>query len=203
MASDPTLDDLVAASGINARTIRSWIDQGIVPRPLTTGPRAAYPADALPRLLAAKTLRYGHGMSLPDIRQELTNAPFARIEELAARAAAATPLPEAGGSGSGALQYLAGLRKAGVFRGVDVPKVRETEAEPAAASALERLAASMEALAGDRRPPRAKPSRAKTQTVFPVTPDVEIVVRGELGPEETALYERIAEHFRTILTGGS
>jgi DNA-binding transcriptional MerR regulator len=198
MSTELTLEDLVAASGINARTIRSWIDQGLVPRPSTTGPKASYPADALPRLLAAKTLRYGHGMALPEIRNELTNAPWARIEELAARAAATTVEPE--GTKPGALEYLANLRKAGAFRGVDVPAVSMNTA-PGGASALATLAERVEVLAGGRRTPRT--AKARTQTVFAVTPDIEIVVRGTLGPEEIQLYERIADHFRTILTGGS
>jgi DNA-binding transcriptional MerR regulator len=79
-----TLQDLVDASGVPARTIRSWIDLGLVPRPSSSGPKATYPPNALARVLAVRALRHDDGASLSDIRRRLRDADEAEIAEIAA-----------------------------------------------------------------------------------------------------------------------
>ena len=208
MGDEITLAEMERASGVPVRTIRSWIEQDLLPRPLGAGPRATYPAHALTRLLAIKAMRDTFGLSLAAIRQELIAADSAKIEAYAARAgtaeAAASPeLP------SDALDYLARLRAAGVFRGEPgVAADRQIQFTPGSLpafeapdrSALHRLADTLEQLAAGRKVPRR--ARGQVQTGFSITPDTELVVRGVLSAEETALYERVADHLRDILTGG-
>ncbi len=55
LASEPTLADLAAASGLQPRTIRSWVAQDLLPGPLSRGPAARYPADTLERRMQEVT----------------------------------------------------------------------------------------------------------------------------------------------------
>jgi len=208
MNDEITLVEMERSSGVPIRTIRSWIEQDLLPRPLGAGPRATYPAHALTRLLAIKAMRDTFAMSLAAIRQELIAADSAKIEAYAAKAgtAATADSPELP---SDALDYLARLRAAGVFRGetrvtssrpAHLAEVPPPAFEAADRSALGRLADTLGKLAEGRKVPRR--AKGETQTGFSVTPDIELVVRGALSVDETALYERVADHLRDILTGG-
>jgi hypothetical protein len=56
----------------------------------------------------------------------------------------------------------------------------------------------------DRLAPRANPprrARGEVWTSIPLTPDVEIRVRGTLAADQLARWERIADHLREILIG--
>ena len=115
-----TLAELAEASGLQPRTIRSWVAQGLLPGPLSRGPAARYPADQLDRIRAIRTMKELHGMSLADIRRELLVAPASRIAALAQRAASIAPEPPAkalteppdqsGTDGDTALDYFRRLR---------------------------------------------------------------------------------------------
>ena len=52
-----TLAELADASGLQPRTIRSWVAQGLLPGPLSRGPGARYPVDQLERILAIRTMK--------------------------------------------------------------------------------------------------------------------------------------------------
>jgi DNA-binding transcriptional MerR regulator len=208
MSDEITLAEMERSSGVPVRTIRSWIEQDLLPRPLGAGPKATYPAHALTRLLAIKAMRDTFGMSLAAIRQELIAADSAKIETYAAQAGTAVPAasPELP---SGALDYLARLRAAGVFRGeargmadrqLHLAEATPAFLEAADRSPLHRLADTLEKLAEGRKVPRR--AKGETQTGFSITPDIELVVRGALSADEAALYERVADHLRDILTGG-
>ena len=82
MIAEPTLAELAAASGLQPRTIRSWVAQDLLPAPLNRGPGARYPADMLQRLLAIRAMRDLLGMPLAAIRQELLVASAERIARL-------------------------------------------------------------------------------------------------------------------------
>jgi len=111
LTTEPSLADLAAASGLEPRTIRPWVAQGLLPPSLTRGPAACYPADTLSRLLAIRTMRDALGMSLSDIRKELLVASPEQIAAYPARAKTlATPSPPAGNPASSALKYIANLR---------------------------------------------------------------------------------------------
>ena len=113
--TESTLAELAAASGLQPRTIRSWVAQGILPGPLSRGPFARYPADMLERVLAVRSMRDVLGMPLASIRQELLVAPPELIRSHAAKAVGLAPeQPEAPRPASpapdAALSYLRGLR---------------------------------------------------------------------------------------------
>ena len=230
MLAEPTLSDLAAASGLQARTIRSWVAQGLLPGPLTRGPFARYPADMLERVLAVRAMREVLGMPIPIIRQELLVASAEQIAAWAARAASlspeappAPPVRPAAPDPAAALAYVRALRA-----GAPPGTARASIAPPAAPASLRRPE-SLEEMS-DRQeprpfaelphpprsgfealehrlsdsghtPPAARKARAEEWLRIPVTPDVELTVRGPLDAEQRTRLERCADLIRDILLG--
>ncbi|GAN76149.1 helix-turn-helix domain-containing protein [Acidisphaera rubrifaciens] len=216
--TEPSLADLAAASGVEARTIRSWVAQGLLPAPLTRGPAARYPAETLDRVLAIRAMRDLHGLSLADIRKELLVATPDRIRAHADAARAAAPgmtpdttpgtpplwpAPATGGPPaatrvfrhmSSARDYIDGIR-ARSMAGTPVREPVPPDAPPAQGfHALERR------LASGRHAP-ARKARTEQWLRIPITPDVELSVRAPLDPAESARLERCADLIRDILLG--
>lgn len=223
IATEPTLAELAAASGLLPRTLRSWVTQGLLPGPLSRGPFARYPADTLERVLAIRAMRELLGMPLAAIRQELLVATPEQIHAHAAKATGLAPepaepaAPSSAASSGSALSYLQGLRSgqatpkppppAPMMR-MAAPPPRADAAPPALASAayeppppsgfeaLERRLAE-----GRTGKPSARKARAEEWLRIPVTPDVELAIRGPLDAEQRARLERCADLVRDILLG--
>lgn len=230
MLAEPTLSDLAAASGLQPRTIRSWVAQGLLPGPLTRGPFARYPADMLERVLAVRAMREVLGMPIPIIRQELLVASAEQIAAWAVRAASlspeappAPPVRPAAPDPAAALAYVRALR-AGAAPGV----ARASMAPPPAPTSLRRPEpleemsdrlepppfaeppapprSGFEALEhrlsdSGHTPPAARKARAEDWLRIPITPDVELAIRGRLDPEQRTRLERCADLIRDILHG--
>jgi DNA-binding transcriptional MerR regulator len=218
-----TLSQLAECAEVEVRTLRSWIQQGILPGPETVGRNARYPPEALTRARAVKAMRDLYGLSLPAIRQDLLAADEGKIKAYAAMALpapllaeslkASTPAPPPGGSS--AADYLRSLRTAGVFGAGEPRRAAFAQAAPAAPtsvhavreglvaseSRLAKLAEALERIAG-ARPPRRK-SKGEVKLHIPITPDLELTVRGDHSPEEIGRFELIADLLRVILTGGA
>ena len=215
LSTESTLAELAAASGLQPRTIRSWVAQGILPGPLSRGPFARYPADMLERVLAVRSMRDVLGMPLASIRQELLVAPPELIRSHAAKAAGLAPeQPEAPRPASpapdAALSYLRGLRAQSAqpqsprsifgrpaFMAEMPPP--PAEPEPPATSGFEGLERRL--LAGREGKPPARKARAEAWLRIPVTPDIELAIRGSLDAEQRARLERCADLIRDILLG--
>lgn len=184
--TEPSLSDLAEISGIESRTIRSWVAQGLLPAPLTRGPTARYPAGTAETLLAIRTMRDTLGMTLADIRRELLVASPEQIAGYAERAAS-SPVAKSQ-KPSSALAYLETLRGRPVVK-------------PEAVAAVKRgFEALAENLGRDRGEPPRK-ARAEDWLRIPITPDAEFHVRGPLDAEQTARLERCADLIRNILLG--
>ena len=229
-----TLSELSERSGVEIRTLRSWIQQGVVPGPETVGRNARYAPDALTRARAAKAMRDLYGMSLSAIRLDLLAADEAKIAAYAAMAEptpawpnaareAGQPAPQAAApapGGTSAADYLHKLRSAGVFGAGKTPDTRASSSPPApgivpapisfrrgrpaqapAGSRLTRLVEALERIAGAR--PSRRKAKGDVRLHIPITPDLELAVRGDQTPEELARYEQIADLLRAILTGGA
>jgi DNA-binding transcriptional MerR regulator len=128
--ADLTLQDLAERSAVEARTIRSWIQQGLVPGPRALGRKARYGQDSLVHLLAVKAMRDLYGMPLQAIRQELLVADRAKLETYARQVSAGVGEGDRGAAGPGtgaadaapeaapattAAEYLRVLRASGRF----------------------------------------------------------------------------------------
>jgi DNA-binding transcriptional MerR regulator len=203
---DLTLAELAASSGLEPRTIRSWVAQGLLPGPLSRGPAAKYPADALERVRAVRAMRELLGMSLSAIRQELLVATPEQVGAYAAKAVGlASELAEApppGAPRSSALDYLRALRaEAPPAPVADMAAPALPSAAPPAPSATSGFEALESRLAGRTAKPAARKARAEEWLRIPVTPDVELAVRGRLDAEQRTRLERCADLIRDILLG--
>ena len=197
IATEPSLSELAAASGIEARTIRSWVAQGLLPAPLTRGPAARYPADTLERVLAIRAMRDALGMPLAEIRKELLVASPDQIRTYASRAPGsaqkAMPAPPAASS---ALDYIGALRARSSLAFKPPPPA----AAPIAAPPLQGFDA-LEHRLGQGRAEPARKARAEEWLRIPITPDVELTVRAPLDAEQRVRLERCADLIRDILLG--
>jgi DNA-binding transcriptional MerR regulator len=107
-----SLQDLSDQSGIELRTIRSYIQSGILQRPSSSGRGAYYGDEHLNRLKAMRVLRERERKSLDEVRGFFLTSSDA---EIAAKAAELPDLPvlefEERGSESSAADYLARLKE--------------------------------------------------------------------------------------------
>ena len=204
--TEPSLADLAAASGIEARTIRSWVAQDLLPAPLNRGPAARYPADTLERVLAIRTMRDLLGMPLAEIRKELLvaspeqiRAHASRAQGLAQEVMASAELAPSQSAGSNALNYIERLR-AGAAASV---QKAASHAPLAAASPLSsaRGFEALEQRLGQGRAEPARKARAEEWLRIPITPDVELAIRAPLDAEQRTRLERCADLIRDILLG--
>ena len=202
LSEGPTLADLAAASGLEPRTIRSWIAQGLLPPPLTRGPSARYPADATQRLLAIVAMKEMLGMSLADIRLELLSANAEKIASYAARVPGLPPRASAAlrqgkaADATAALDYIAQVRAESPASEPRLEEQKELFAQPAPIG-LEAL----EFRLGGPKPAPMRRSRTDEWLRIPITPDLELHARGPLDPEQRARLERCANLIRNILLG--
>jgi DNA-binding transcriptional MerR regulator len=196
ITTEPSLSELAAASGIEARTIRSWVAQGLLPAPLNRGPAARYPTDTLERVLAIRTMRDALGMPLAEIRKELLVATQEQIHGYASRAQAVarTNIPQP--SVSSALDYIEALRMQPLVDFESAPLM----AEPIVSQPLQGFDA-LEHRLGQGRAAPARKARAEEWLRIPITPDVEFSVRAPLDAEQRVRLERCADLIRDILLG--
>lgn len=207
---EPSLADLAAASGLEPRTIRSWVAQGLLPPPLTRGPAARYPAESVSRLLAIRTMRDLLGMSLPDIRKALL---VASPEQVAAYASQAKALTQSAQPPvvppQTALDYIASLRadippELVLNEGPRLPRFARMARHEPSAPAAHAPPAGLEAFEHRLQQggaPAARKARAEEWLRIPITPDLELTVRGPLDAEQRTRLERCADLIRDILLG--
>lgn len=216
-----SLHDLAALTGIEARTIRSYVERGLIPAPDSLGRGARYPRTTLDRLRVMLLLRDANrGVSLDQLRVVLQSLSPSQIAAIAngdikigalidtdARPSGADVTAASVASAPGdALSYLRSLRSfsqiappAGV-----APELRDQSPGQQAIdpdlSALAQAAQALTALAGVSASVRS--TRGEAWYRIAVTPDLELNVRGHYGDEELAHFHRIADALRNLLTKG-
>ena len=251
------LDELADRVDVEKRTIRSYVQQGLLRGPEAMGRNAYYTLDHLVRLKAIRFLRQFEGMSLDDIRPRLLAMGDEQVADLAARfdaaKAAGTGMVTASNSATSALDYIESLKKRlgpGSPDGSDPStagrRARTRRAPPAApppASAhadwaagdahaqvepdnglagvafdgiaaefaaspraagetpIDRVLSALEAFNGHRSVPAR--ARGEGWVVIRITPDLELHVRGVNRADQLARLERIADHLREVLAGGT
>ena len=80
------IEDLAAQGGVTRRTVRYYVQQGLIPEPLGRGRGDHYGPDHLARLLAVKALQE-RGLTLDEVRRELERPAGRRAMAAAERAA--------------------------------------------------------------------------------------------------------------------
>ena len=214
MESDPeiTLDDLARESGTEARTIRGYVQRGLVPRPSKRGRGATYPPEALDRVLAIKRLMRESGIGLDEIRRlffRLDEGMIKRIgageEPVVAMRVDAMVSEEASGTCESPPDFDCEMTERLATRPLHL---RSQPLQPAigcfrtspdgGADAFDALLDSLRRLTADRRVHPG--SRSEQWIRVRVTPDLELGVRGPLlGARGQAQLEEIADHLRELL----
>jgi len=119
--SDYQINELAKKAGVSVRTIRFYIDEGLLPPPPTQGRYASYSDEYLERLelirllkerfLPLKEIRVRlEGLSQADVRSAVVQEREAAVEQKSLPAAAA-PQSETGKTDSNALDYVNRLLK--------------------------------------------------------------------------------------------
>jgi DNA-binding transcriptional MerR regulator len=219
MENGITLEELSERTGVEARTLRSWVSEGLLAPPFKTGRGAIYPASNADRALAVRALKAAHGLSMSEIGRRFMMATEDQIREWALEAGSvSTP------RGS-ARDYLSSIQarattQPSVRKSMDVKpptfmeKLRfgraatSSENPPSSGQnsnestgdlrSIERLILQLERVL---EAPAHRRSRGIIWTRISVTPDLELSVRGDLEPKERILFEQLADQFRAILTG--
>jgi DNA-binding transcriptional MerR regulator len=215
-----TLEELSERTGVEARTLRSWVSEGLLSPPFKAGRGARYPASNADRALAVRALKDLHGLSLAEIGRRFmmasedqirewaletrpTSAPRGTARDYLSRiqARSANPLaaPQSIDSHPQASFSLAPKLGPSTARfPLKSPSGPRGDERAADLASIERLILQLEQVLETPAPRR---SRGAIWTRISVTPDLELSVRGDLEPRERILFEQLADQFRAILTG--
>ena len=217
------LDELSERTGVEPRTLRSWVSEGLLAPPVRPGRGARYPATNADRALAVRALKELHGLSLSEIGHRFLLATDDQIREWAleagptsvprgsareylsrirARSASTEPAQWSGDAPGGTMTSPSLVGTSSKPRSVRMPtrsrRVSRTEARQEELASIERLILQLEEVLDAPAPRR---SRGTIWTRISITPDLEISVRGSLDPSERILFEQLADQFRAIITG--
>lgn len=210
-----TLEDLAQQLGIHPRTIRSYIQQGLLRGPDTMGRNARYSVYHLQRLEQIKTLKDEHGLTLDEIRRQLTVADEPQVQGTMSEAMSAMPeeaepmqaapppmppLPAPAAEGSStALDFIRARRQStkGATRSGGTTRLPNTRASPS--GPIEKLLKRLREMTRGTTVPRK--ARGEEWVRLNVTPDIEIHVRGQLSKEQLQGFEQLSDLMRHILLG--
>jgi len=219
MSSEYTLEELAQLLRINPRTIRSYIQQGLLRGPDSMGRNARYSDYHVKRLQTIRQLKDDHNLPLSEIRRLVTMAapdediqirlvPMRAAEEEVTQSLAEAPKEEES-ERSSALDYVRARRAAGRGRSKrehapsvsrEMPRsAEESDASSPGESPIEALLAKLRDGAGLGNVPRR--AQGQEWVRLEVTPDIEIHLRGQLYGEQLKDFERLADLMRHILLG--
>jgi DNA-binding transcriptional MerR regulator len=206
--NEHSISKLSDLTGIPVRTIRSYIQQGLIPRPNSLGRGATYPDAALDRLFAIKAFREVDGISLEEIRARfLTLSQSEIIEKSDPYRRSLQTAPD--GSNTTALDYLTQLRRTmggewagdGVIPGTSRTSTgRGSPTGPGAVETpIDRALTQMASLAGGISTRRV--AKADPWIRFPINPDIELHVRGAAVGVDRGKFELLVDYIREALFG--
>lgn len=190
MPTEYSLTDLAKIADVTPRTIRYYIEQGLLPSPTQVGPNARYTEAHLDRLRLIKKLQAAH-LPLADIRGQLRGLGEDEIATmLASVAAEQTP--------RSAIDY---VRR--VLREPPIDDQATYYSRPASASMpapASMPAAPSAALAAPARAPEpsVEPDRSQWERIS-LHPDVELHIRRPLGRIKNKRVDRLISIARQLL----
>jgi DNA-binding transcriptional MerR regulator len=201
------LNELSAAAGVTTRTIRYYVQQGLLPSPGTRGPGTRYERAHLERLQLIRRLQRQH-LPLAEIRLRLE-----ALDDDGVREALGAPLDQT--AGSSALEYVRDLLTRQSARSVTAP-LTATGALPLPPASPPppgaRRKSTFGAIFGRAAPaeppqvaqaplaPVTQQSRSTRSTWdrIPLAPDVELHIRRPLSREQNRQVERLIETARDL-----
>ena len=169
--------ELADRAGVTTRTIRFYIQQGLLPSPGQTGPGTRYGLGYLARLRLIRGLQREH-LPLAEVRKRIAGLDAAAVE---------AALQRPGPGHSSALDYVRTVLG-------DTPTPERTP--PSAAIAAPRLSAVPSASIGK---PSPKPASERSQWErIALADDIELHVRRPLSRDANRRLERLLEQARRI-----
>lgn len=201
-----SLYDLSEKTGVEARTLRSWIAADLLAGPDKAGRGALYPESNIDRVQAVLALKEKYSISeisrmfltasdeliqdwaagrIPENSER--NSPLDYIKSIRSRAPKNTDMPSAIGLLDG--NYPHEMRTH--------HRMKNSDSAGEDLAAIERLLLQLDQLVNGSF---AKRVRGETWTRMGVTRDIELSVRGTLRPDELRQFEILAGQLRTILT---
>jgi DNA-binding transcriptional MerR regulator len=190
------LNELSAAAGVTPRTVRYYVQQGLLPSPGTRGPGTRYDRAHLDRLQLIRRLQREH-LPLAEIRRRLEALDDDGVRD----ALRAAPQPPAR---SAALDYVRELLSRQAARTESAPTSTAGAPSPAFAARHESPPAS----AALQASPAVEPAQvaqsirhAHTRSTWdriPLAPDVELHIRRPLSREQNRQVERLIEAARDL-----
>jgi DNA-binding transcriptional MerR regulator len=210
-----SLQQLSDATGIEPRTIRSYIERGILPGPDVRGRHSAYSRETLARLRVLALIRDARrDISLDQIRVLMAQLSPSQIHGIAEGRIRIGGLigdtePETANrpGSTSAIEYLTQIRKASA-----ATPPRSLRAAPAASMAftppaaadhltpLDQMAAALSTLVPAGSSSRLV--RSETWHRVAITHDIELAIRGEFSADQIAQLHRIGDMLRVLLTKG-
>jgi DNA-binding transcriptional MerR regulator len=217
------LRELARLVGLEPRTIRSYIQQGVIPGPDRRGRNARYGLAHVDRLRAVVFLRSQRGLSLPAIRAVLLSLSDPQIHALPTdrrvldTMAGSGMLPLAASAiypRAGSWSDRAGLVAERSDESVDdsqkapappvwawwAPRPRSARS-PRQVTAFDGLLNRLQQAVVAQNVPQV--AKGEPWVRIPITPDVELSVRNVAGPEAFGALVRIADHIRYLLLHAS
>ena len=201
---------------INPRTIRSYIQQGLLSGPDSLGRNARYSDYHLKRLRVIRTLKEVHHLPLSEIRRIVTMAgpeEDIQIQLVPTGGEMRTEVRSASGKvasePASALDYVRTRRASA--QGIPVAEEAAAQVAPppmlcspterydATSTPLEALLYKLRGQGMLNNVPRK--ARGEEWVRLEVTPDIEIHVRGQLRREQLSAFEQLADLMRHILLG--
>jgi DNA-binding transcriptional MerR regulator len=193
-ANNYSLNDLADAAGIEARTIRSYIERGLLPGPQARGRAASYSKEHLSRLQVIRSLRRARpNIGLSEIRIVLQGLNPEQIHGLAR------------GSITTATRAIdESIRREGVDSqdiaaddDGEIPRTVDWKQSAAKLTGSERLVCLLREVSGFTPP--APTSKMEGWQRIAVTPDVELSVRAEFDANQLAAFRELADLLRHLL----
>src|SRR5260370_18435736 len=189
-----SLNDLSDAVEIEARTIRSYIERGLLPGAETRGRAASYSKEHLSRLQVIRSLRRARpNISLSEIRIVLQGLTPEQIHSLASGSITAATRAIDGSKQS------EGADSADVAENDDneIPRTIDWELSATKLTGAERLVCLLREGSGVT-PPASTPKVEGWERIT-VTPDVELSVRAEFDANQLAAFRELADLLRHLL----
>ena len=216
MPGEYTLEDLAKMVRINPRTIRSYIQQGLLSGPDSMGRNARYSDYHLKRLRVIRTLKEVHHLPLSEIRRIVTMAGPEEDIQIAlvpldgeARTEERESSEEEASAPSSALDYVRARRA--LTQGKPVEEEVAAPVPPPAmlSSIIDQDDSATSPVKGllyklrdqGTRASVLRKTRGEEWVRLEVTPDIEIHVRGQLRREQLSDFEQLADLMRHILLG--
>jgi DNA-binding transcriptional MerR regulator len=188
------LNDLADATGVEARTVRSYIERGLLPGALTKGRAASYSQEHLSRLEVIKSLRRARpNMTLSEIRIFLEGLNPERLHALASGSITASARAIEESRQSEDVGPLSDATKES-GKGIDISDWYRSAPKLTGA---QRLVSLLRDVSGPRSLTPA--SRVEGWQRIAITPDIEFSVRAEFDADQLEAFRELADLLRYLL----